>query len=447
MATELKLPDLGEGMDDADVLRVLVREGQTLALDDPIIEIESEKATLEVPADAAGTVARLLVRAGDTISVGQAILELADAAETADGDAAGTPPAAPTEAPEETTVPSVAHTARDSAPVAEAIADPDATRARSTPPPLAPAAVPLPPAAPDGAGPVFAAPSVRQLAREIGVDIRQTPGSGPGGRISIDDVKAHARSRPAPTAGPAAAAPLPDFGAYGEVTRERMSRVRRATAANVTQSWTSIPHVTLFADADVTEVEELRQKEKARAQAAGGNLTLTAILLKVAAAALKANPAMNASADFTTNELVLKRYVHLGVAADTARGLLVPVVRDVDQKSIIELAVELTEVSAQAREGRLPPDRLQGASFTVSNLGGLGAGHFTPIINPPEIGILGVGRATERPAYVRGHLMPRLLLPLALSFDHRAVDGADGARFLSWMVDALAQPLMLAMES
>jgi len=296
--------------------------------------------------------------------------------------------------------------------------------------------------------PVFASPSTRGFAREIGLDIREVPGSGPAGRISIDDVKAHARARPSTQPAPSAgltAAPLPDFSKFGAIRRERMSRVRRATATNIAQSWSSIPHVTLFNDADITSVEAMRQREKDRVRSAGGSLTITPILMKVVAAALKAHPKMNASADFPANEMVLKNYCHLGVAADTERGLLVPVIRDVDEKSITELAIEVTEVAAQVREGQLPPERLEGASFTISNLGGLGTGHFTPIINPPEVGILGVGRAVERPVYVEGLLRPRLMLPLALSFDHRAVDGADGARFLTWIVEALAQPLMLAM--
>ena len=422
MATELKLPDLGEGIADADVLSVLVSAGQAVAKDDPIIEIESDKATLEVPAELAGTVTQVLVSAGDTLHVGQAILELEESASAADAmPQAAPPPAAP-------------------APTAAPAPPQPTQRPRpQTPPPPAPAG---------GDMPVFASPSTRQFAREIGLDIREVPGSGPGGRISIDDVKAHARARPATASaapGGLAAAPLPDFSKYGPVTRERMNRVRRATATNIARSWSSIPHVTLFNDADITAVEAMRQREKDRVRSAGGSLTITTILLKVVGAALKAHPKLNASPDFTTNEMVLKDYCHLGIAADTDRGLLVPVIRDVNDKSITELAIELTEVATQVREGRLPPERLEGASFTISNLGGLGTGHFTPIINPPEIGILGVGRAVERPVYVEGLLRPRLMLPLALSFDHRAVDGADGARFLTWIVEALAQPLMLAM--
>ena len=432
MATELRLPDLGEGIADADVLSVLVSAGQAVAKDDPIIEIESDKATLEVPSELAGTVTQVLVSAGDTLQVGQAILELEENASAGDVKPVATPPAtanASTEAVTEASAPTSAPTPTPPRPQRK------------------PAAAPPPPPA-GGDGPVFASPSTRGFAREIGLDIREVEGSGPGGRISVDDVKAHARSRPATvSADPRGlvAAPLPDFSKFGAIRRERMNRVRRATATNIAQSWTSIPHVTLFKDADITSVEAMRQRQKERVRSAGGSLTITPILMKVVAAALKAHPKMNASADFTANEMVLKEYIHLGVAADTERGLLVPVIRDVNEKSITELAIEVTEIAGQVREGQLPAERLEGASFTISNLGGLGTGHFTPIINPPEVGILGVGRAVERPVYVEGLLRPRLMLPLALSFDHRAVDGADGARFLTWIVEALAQPLMLAM--
>ncbi len=436
MATELKLPDLGEGIADADVLSVFVSAGQAVAKDDPIIEIESDKATLEVPAEIAGTVTQILVNAGDTLQVGQTILELEESASAADGKPVATPPPAKASAGTVTDAP---------APTPAPTPTPPKPQTKPT---AAPRAVPPPPAPAGGDVPVFASPSTRGFAREIGLDIREVTGSGPGGRISVDDVKAHARSRPALASaapGGLVAAPLPDFGTYGPVKRERMNRVRRATATNIAQSWSTIPHVTLFNEADITAVEAMRQREKDRVRSAGGSLTITPILMKVVAAALKAHPKMNASADFTTTEMVLKEYIHLGVAADTDRGLLVPVIRDVDEKSITELAIEVTEVAGQVRDGQLPPERLEGASFTISNLGGLGTSHFTPIINPPEVGILGVGRAVEKPVYVEGLLRPRLMLPLALSFDHRAVDGADGARFLTWIVDALAQPLMLAM--
>ncbi len=435
MATKLKLPDLGEGIDDADVLTVLVRNGQTVAKDDPIIEVESEKATLEVPAEVPGIITQILVSKGDTITVGQAILEIEE-----DDTTPGTTEDDATIGANEKATPPTAAPLRvdDNADLESDTVVPD----------IASATPPTKQSDEASTTPVFAAPSVRQFAREIGVDIRRVRGSGPANRISIDDVKAHARTRAVPeTVASLTSTPLPDFSPFGEVTRERMNRVRRATATNITRSWSTIPHITLFDEADVTEVEALRKREKTRVEASGANLTITAILLKVVAAALKAHPHLNSSADFTTNELVLKRYCHLGVATETERGLFVPVLQNVDTKSILEIALELTEVTEQARGGRLPVQRLEGASFTVSNLGGIGTGHFTPIVNPPEAGILGVGRAVERPVYIDRQLHPRLLLPLSLSLDHRAVDGADGARFLTWIVDALAQPLMLAMES
>ncbi|MDA0256386.1 MAG: 2-oxo acid dehydrogenase subunit E2, partial [Chloroflexi bacterium] len=300
--------------------------------------------------------------------------------------------------------------------------------------------------------PVFAAPSVRTFAREIGVDIREVTGSGPGGRISVDDVKHHARSQPggggAAAPAPAGGGTLPDFAQWGEVERLPMSRVRRTTADTIARSWQS-PHVTLFQKADVTELEALRRRYRERVtRAGGGNLTMVAILLSVCASALKLHPRLNASMDLAAQQIVYKQYVHIGVAVDSERGLLVPVVRDADAKNVTELAAELGALSAKARDGKLGLDEMRGGSFTISNLGGLGTGFFTPILNPPEVAILGVGRATTEAVWdaEAGAFAPRLLLPLSLSFDHRVVDGADGARFLSWVVEALEQPLLLALE-
>ena len=293
--------------------------------------------------------------------------------------------------------------------------------------------------------PVAAAPSVRTFAREIGVDVRQVEGSGSTGRISVDDVKAHARRR-GPVAAPPAAAPLPNFAQWGPIERVRMSRLRRTLAENLARSWATVPHVTLFHEADVTDIEDVRVEYKEAAEARGAKLTITAFLLPVVAAALKAHPKINASLDLGAGEIVQKHYYHLGVAADTERGLLVPVIRDVDTKGVIDLAVELTGLAERARDGKLSLDEMQGATFTISNLGGLGTGFFTPIVNPPEVGILGVGRAAPRSTLYNDVMQTRLMLPLSLSFDHRALDGADGARFLAWIVDALQRPMMLAME-
>ena len=445
MANEIKLPNLGEGIDNASVLSVLVTEGQAVTKDDPIIEIESDKATLEVPAGSDGTVSRLLVKAGDTVSIGQAIITIEDADDTGPPQQEDSSQTNEKEPASETS-PDNNDPSLEAEPEIDAASDTTATETPVVVP--AETAPPSTTTDPDQRTPVFAAPSVRQFAREIGIHIHEVPGSGPSGRISIEDIKTYARSQAGPRAGTSGppVVPLPDFSRFGDVTKEPLTRVRRATATNIAQAWSTIPHVTLFHEADVTDVETMRQKQKDHASAAGGRLTITAILLKVVAAALRANPKLNASVDLSGNELVLKKYINIGVATDTERGLYVPVIRAVDSKSIIELAVELTQIAEESREGRLEPDRMQGASFSISNLGGLGTGHFTPIVNPPEIAILGVGRSAEQPRYIDGQLRPRIMLPLALSFDHRAIDGADGARFMTWIVEALAQPLMLALE-
>jgi pyruvate dehydrogenase E2 component (dihydrolipoamide acetyltransferase) len=301
---------------------------------------------------------------------------------------------------------------------------------------------------------VPAAPSVRQLAREIGVDINQVQGSGAGGRISVEDVKRHARDlhrrlakQPARGAWPTIT--LPDFTRWGAVERQPMSNVRRATAERMTQSWATIPHVTQFDKADITDVEELRQYYDARrAQTVGGKLTITAVVLKVVAAALKRFPQFNASIDMTTYEVIHKTYYHIGVAVDTDRGLLVPVIRNVDQKNMLELSVELTQLAERARSRKITLEDMQGGTFTITNLGGLGGTNFTPIINAPEVAILGLARSRMEPVYndSTGQFTPRLMLPLALSYDHRLIDGADGVRFLRWVVEALQQPFLLALE-
>ena len=460
MAIEFALPELGEGIEEADVLKVLVAPGDAVAVEQGVIEVETEKATLEVPAPAAGTIGEVRVASGETIRVGQVIVTIEDAGAGAPS-AAEQPAPAPAAAPPEP-APALAVEAAP-APAAEAPAppppSPPAPAAAPAPPPPAsapPAAAPapaLPAAASSDSTPVFAAPSVRTFAREIGVDIREVAGSGPGGRISVDDVKRHARSQPggggaAATPAPAGAAALPDLARWGEVERLPMSRVRRTTADTIARSWQS-PHVTLFQKADVTELEALRRRYRERVtRAGGGNLTMVAILLSVCASALKQHPRINAAVDVAAQQIAYRQYVHIGVAVDTERGLLVPVVRDADQKNVTELSAELGELSAKARDGKLGLDEMRGGSFTISNLGGLGTGFFTPILNPPEVGILGVGRATTEAVWdaEAGAFGPRLLLPLSLSFDHRIVDGADGARFLSWVVEALEQPLLLALE-
>jgi pyruvate dehydrogenase E2 component (dihydrolipoamide acetyltransferase) len=305
--------------------------------------------------------------------------------------------------------------------------------------------------------PVFASPSLRKFAREIGVDLRTIDGSGPAGRITEDDVKRASRDRPArpsaeptPAAGPAGLAfrPLPDFEQWGPVRREPMSRLRRTVSRNMAQSWTEIPHVHLHHHADITAMEDLRRKFKERATSAGGNLTISVMMLKVVASALRAHPNVNSSYDHEAEELILKDYVHIGVAVDTDRGLVVPKIENVDQKNIIELSVELNGIAERARNNELTLDEMRGSTFTVTNLGSLGTGHFAPVINWPEVAVLGLGRAERRAVWddQRGEFVPKLIMPLSLGHDHRVLDGADGARFMTWIVDAIRDPLIMALE-
>jgi pyruvate dehydrogenase E2 component (dihydrolipoamide acetyltransferase) len=441
---EFRLPDLGENVASGDVVQVLVKVGDLVSQDQPVIELETDKAVVEVPSPAAGTVTGVHVQPGQKASVGQVIISLSTAVAATPAAAAPVPaPIVPAPVPAAPPAPSA----------------PPATwaAAASNPPPQAPTA---PPSA--GRPLVAAAPSVRRLAREIGVDINHVAGTGPGGRVSADDVKAHARRPPSASAPAAAAAataatvsvtpiaatasPLPDFAQWGPVERQPMSNVRRITAERLTQAWTQVPQVTVFDQADITDLERWRRDNGKRVEAAGGKLTPTAIALRVVAAALRRFPDFNASVDMARAELVYKRYCHVGVAVDTERGLLVPVIRHADQKTLVELAVELSQVAEKARARRLSPDDMQGGCFTISNLGSIGSVGFTPIINPPEVAILGLARATHQAVYRDGQFVPRLMLPVSLTFDHRLIDGAGGARFLHWVVQALENPFFLLLE-
>jgi pyruvate dehydrogenase E2 component (dihydrolipoamide acetyltransferase) len=293
--------------------------------------------------------------------------------------------------------------------------------------------------------------AARRLARELGVDIHLVPGSGPEGRISLDDVQAYVRNALSGSGGGAAAPraggmpALPDFGKWGEVERKPMSNIRRKTAEHLSAAWTAIPHITQGEKADITALEALRKQYGPQAEKAGGKLTMTAIALKVIAGALKKFPQFNASADPARNEIVYKKAIHIGVAVDTERGLLVPVMRDVDRKGIFDLAAELAKASEKARAGKLSLDEMQGGGFTITNLGGIGGTSFTPIVNWPEVAILGISRGSHQPVWNGHEFEPRLMLPLSLSYDHRVIDGADAARFLRWVCEAFEQPFVLAL--
>ena len=452
MPTDFTLPELGENVTAGDVVRVLVSPGDTVAKDQPVLELETDKATIEVPSSVAGTVQDVRVKQGERIKVGQVVLTVEDGAAAAPpkGDAAKDHDAKPSsgaakakdgheEGDADQPESQQADAQAGSKPKRGEVVD--ISRGARAPQPPAAAAEPSEPAGP--AAP--AAPSVRRRARELGVDIHHVTGTGPGGRISDEDVQAFVRNALAGGGSGAAPAVLPDFTKWGEVERKPMSNIRRKTAEHLSRAWQTIPHVTQHDKADITTVEELRKRYAPQAEQAGGKLTMTAIALKIVATALQRFPQFNASADMARNEILYRKSVHVGVAADTPRGLLVPVIRDVDRKGIIELAGELARVSEKARTGKLSLDEMQGGGFTITNLGGIGGTSFTPIVNWPEVAILGISRGAMEPVYNGQNFQPRLMLPLSLSYDHRVIDGADGARFLRWVADAFEQPFVLSL--
>jgi len=420
---ELKLPELGENIDAVEVSAVLVAVGDSVKRDQPVIEVETEKASLEVPAPSDGKVTELLVSKGDQIKVGQVVLRL----ETALAETETIPEAQAIAAEAPTAAPALLE--QDDAPV---VTFPAKHK------PMIGLAVP-------------AAPSARALARQLGVDINEVPGRGPGGRINREDVKAYVKSLVQRGGGVAPGAPgtaptLPDFSRWGEIEREPLTNIRRATAAAMSNAWNTVPHVTQFDRADITQLESMRKRFNQRPEAEGHKMTVTAILIKLVASALKQFPKFNSSLDLAGDAVIHKKYVHVGVAVDTPRGLLVPVIRDADVKNVVQIATELNDVAARARDRKLKPDEMRGASFTITNLGGLGTTYFSPIVNWPEVAILGVGRAEQTAIWADGRFDPRLIMPLSLSYDHRLVDGADAARFLRWTAEALEQPLLLLLE-
>ena len=455
-AGEFKLPELGENISQGDLVRLMIAPGSKVSEGQPVMELETDKAVVEVPSSVSGVVKEVKVKEGEKLKVGQVIFTL-------EGGAATPLPARSGNAPVEHV--SGQHGAR--------LAFQAAIRAEGKTEEQA-----LPPDQPQQSAPVFsmpvqlgkvagtehrqpipAAPHVRRFAREVGVDIYEVKGTGPGGRISEDDVKTHAKAllsaaataaQAPPRAGHFAQPQLPDFAKWGKVERVSMRGVRRKTAEHLAEAWNTIPHVTQLDRADITELEQLRARFAPKAEEAGGKMTVTAIALKVCSAALKVFPQFNASIDIEKEEIVYKQYIHIGVAADTDRGLLVPVIRDVDKKNIVELAVELSQLSKKARDKKITPEEMQGGTFTITNLGGIGGVGFTPIVNYPEVAILGLSRSRMEPEWIEskdgGKFEPRLILPLSLSYDHRLIDGADAARFLRWIAEAFEQPFLLSVQ-
>jgi pyruvate dehydrogenase E2 component (dihydrolipoamide acetyltransferase) len=488
MPTEFKLPELGENITAGDVVRVLVAPGDTIAKDQAVLELETDKATIEVPSSVAGTVGEVRVKPGEKVKVGQVVLTVDD-----DGAAKGKQAEAPkaerekkaSDAGEATQAQAAAIDEDEGGPRQKASAgaatenraelgtaergkgEVDGPDTQAVEPPTDPEnpatrkkrgevveisrgarTQAVAPAETEPAGPAPpAAPSVRRLARELGVEIRLVQGSGPDGRIGVEDVQQFVKAAlSGGGAASAAASPaLPDFTKWGDVERKPVSNIRRKTAEHLGNAWRVIPHVTQHDKADITAIEALRKQFGAQAERAGGKLTVTAIALKVVAAAMRKFPQFNASLDVASGEIVYKKAVHVGVAVDTERGLLVPVIRDVDQKGIVQLSVELAKASEKARAGKLSLDDMQGGGFTITNLGGIGGTSFTPIVNWPEVAILGMSRGSHEPIYNGQAFEARLMLPLSLSYDHRVIDGADGARFLRWVAEAFEQPFIMAL--
>jgi pyruvate dehydrogenase E2 component (dihydrolipoamide acetyltransferase) len=474
MATEFKLPELGEGIDGGDVIEVLVSEGDQVDEGQTLLELETSKAAIPVPAPHAGRVAKIHVKAGDHVKVGQAMVTIEGDAKAAAAEPNDKKPSAAEKEPPP---------AQQSAPTSRAEKaeekEPPAPEKEEKPPKEAPREIPpeqvpgrskteAPPRVKEESRPAEltetstdlapAGPATRRLARELGVDLRHVTGSGPGGRISEEDVKAFVRQMSAGRAkdetGPAAAAlvsarqppPLPDFSRWGPVAREPLASVRRKTAEHMSLAWSQIPQVTHFDEADITELEKFRKRHAEWAEARGGKLTVTVVALKAAAAALRAFPNCNSSLDPKSGELILKQYFHIGVAVDTDRGLLVPVIRDVDKRSLLDLAAELSATAERARQKKLSLDDLQGGTFTITNLGGIGGTAFSPIVNYPEVAILGLARAREQQVVRDGRAEIRLILPLCLSYDHRVIDGAAAARFTRRIVELLEDPFLMVLE-
>jgi pyruvate dehydrogenase E2 component (dihydrolipoamide acetyltransferase) len=483
MASEFKLPELGENVHGGDVLRVLVKAGDSVKTDQPVLELETDKATIEVPSSVDGTVGEIKVKPGDKVQVGQTIftVETGKEAKETKEPAKEQPKEQPKEQSKEQSKEQPKEQLEEPA---EASSGPSQAPSRPSPPSRDSSAQRVPvarqpedeivdaprprrgevvdigrgsraaaqgaPAAESGPAPA-AAPSVRRIARELGVDVRQVNGTGPGGRITVDDVQAYVREAlsggggaGAPAAVPAAQ-PLPDFSKWGDVERKPISNIRRKTAEHLTHAWNTIPAVTQHDRADITALEELRKKYSPMAERAGGKMTVTAIALKVLAGAIKKFPQFAASLDMQRGQLIYKKYAHIGVAVDTDRGLLVAVIRDVDRKGVVELSAELAKISEKARAGKLTLDEMSGGVITISNLGGIGGVGFSPIVNWPEVAILGISRGSHEPVWDGNQFQPRLMLPLSLSYDHRVIDGADAARFLRWVAEAFEQPFLLSL--
>jgi pyruvate dehydrogenase E2 component (dihydrolipoyllysine-residue acetyltransferase) len=421
---EFQVPDLGENIESADVINVLVKKGDTISKDQGVIEIETDKATIEVPSSVQGKIIEVNVKSGNKVKVGDVLIKVEST-----GVVAKTPQKEKPSKPVQTKSEKIVETVQE----AKGKVDEMKPGERDEQPPVMKGSAP-------------AAPSVRRIARELGIDINLVPGSGPGGRISMDDVKAYVKKLNQGRAESIGAGikkeTLPDFSKYGQVEQVAMSKIREKTAIHLSYAWAVTPHVTQFDKADITQLEKSRKELNQQTKNKDAKLTVTAILIKVMAEGLKKFPQFNSSIDMDKREIIYKKYFNIGVAVDTENGLLVPVIKKVDDKSLDEISAELNELAEKARDKKLSLEEMQGGCITITNLGGIGGTYFTPIVNSPEVAILGVSRGSYEPVYNGyGVFEPRLMLPLSLSYDHRIIDGADAIRFLRWVCEILEQPL------
>lgn len=442
MSIEFKLPAVGENIEKADIGNLKVAVGDVITADQVVMEVETDKAVFDLPCPIPGKISKIHVKPGQSVAVGDLLLTIEESA------GAGAPMA-----PLQKAAP--AAETKGNAPPAPQKAAP----APAPQPALAPAAVAAPAAAAgktngEQVPPAPAGPATRRLARELGVDLHRVSGSGSGGRITPEDVQEYVRKALAGGTGPAAsggavvAPPLPDFSQFGAIERQQLNKVMRTAASNLSLAWNVIPHVTQHELADVTELEAARKRysQSAGGKEGGPKITMTVLAMKAVVTALKAFPRFNSSFDASTGEIVLKKYYNIGVAVDTENGLMVPVIRSVDTKSVVQLAAELTELAKKARDRKLAVADMQGGSFTITNLGGIGGTYFTPIVNFPEVAILGMSRSSQQQVIVEARPEVRLMLPLSLSYDHRVINGADAARFIVKLAGLLSDPFQLLSE-
>lgn len=446
MIKEIKLPEVSDNVETGDVLKVLVAVGDKISIDQPVIELETDKASFEVPSTESGIVKEINVKQGDIIRIGAVILKVEtngsgeDESETSDEKIKD-------KAPDENRKDETINKSNDE------IKNEDKAEVKRSDVP--PEENPVKKASDPAEGQVEfisgnntapASPSVRRLARELGIEIATVRGSDSGGRITEDDIKNHVKSfmNSLSSSGISVSQKnLPDFKKWGDIDIQDMSKVRSITADAMTYAWTTIPMVTQFDKADITGLEEFRKKHSKKIDGAGGHLTITSILVKVCEAALKYFPQFNSSIDLQKKEIVYKKYFNIGVAVDTDRGLLVPVIKNTAGKNLTQISKELNELAEKARDKKITPDEMEGGNFTISNLGGIGGTNFTPIVYSPQVAILGVSRGNTEAVYVNNSFEPRLMLPLSLTYDHRIIDGADAARFLRWICEALENPFSM----